>query len=169
MLRYELLLWLGVLGGAITLTTNVQAVIRLSTFFQWLITNWVFLLQYLWQALLLFKVKISAYDAVLLTTCLLLTSGLFYSSLDRPITSKRTSLVALLAGLSVIFSISIFGILDTTAKLKAKAGTQFAATIKKVVFRTPECKGFLNVVLQGDIRNFDRYLTHTILIYPAKR
>ena len=56
-LRRELLLWIGVFGGAVTLLTNISGIIKLSNAATWLLSNWGALLKQFWHALLLSKLR----------------------------------------------------------------------------------------------------------------
>lgn len=104
-LRFQLLTWLGVLGGAITLVANIDGILKLSSSLHWVLTNWSALLKYIWQALVFFKFEVSVYDAEVLTISLLLISALFYSSFRQPINPVHKSACFLVPPLFLIWAI----------------------------------------------------------------
>jgi hypothetical protein len=79
-LQYQILTWLGLIGGAITLTTNISGVLKLSAALSWVLSNWSALLKHFWQAFFFFKMKVSPFDAALLTMALLMTTAIFHAS-----------------------------------------------------------------------------------------
>ncbi len=148
-LRFELLAWLGVFGGAITLITNIDGIIKLSNLFRWLITNWSSLLKHLWQALLFFKFEVSSYDAALLTIGLLITSGVFYASIHQPTTAARKSRAVLIGPLLLILFIIFFGISNIDARHEAKSEHQLDAIIEGIFKNSPECVSFMKTFLRN--------------------
>jgi hypothetical protein len=82
-LRFEVLAWLGIFGGAITLVSHISTIINLSEIVNWVVVNWSDLLTTLWKAILFFHFPISPFDAELGTIILLMTSATIYSSLHN--------------------------------------------------------------------------------------
>jgi len=78
--RYKSLAWAGVIGGALTLASNLEGLLTLSNTLRWIFGNWVWLLQLFWNALLLFEFEISAFDAVFLTVFMLIAGNVIRSS-----------------------------------------------------------------------------------------
>lgn len=113
-LRYEVLLWIAALTGAITLTNLVSGMVKLSNAATALLTNWSALLQRFWHAVLFFKVEVSAYDAELLTICLLLTTAVFSASLPHPTAAMRKSPKSLLLPLFLILLVMVAGTANIT-------------------------------------------------------
>jgi hypothetical protein len=148
-LRYELLTWLGVLGGAITLINNSSGIIKLSNVLRWLLSNWSVLLKYLWQTLLFFKVEVSAYDAELLTICLLMCSAVFYASFRPPTTTVRKSRVVLFLPLFLIFIILMMGSVSIAQRQEAKAEQKFDDLIEQIFANSPECVTFMKAFLRN--------------------
>src|SRR5262249_36559873 len=111
-LQFELLAWLGVLGGAITLVGHVEGIFTLSNVFRWLFSNWSALLKYIWQALVFFRFEVSVYDAEILTISLLLISAVFYSSFRQPIKPARKSAWSLPLALCLIWGVLVIGYLN---------------------------------------------------------
>lgn len=153
-LRFEFLTWLGVIGGAITLITNINGIIKLSNFLQWLITNWSSLLKYLWQALLFFKFEVSAYDAELLTIGFLMTSAVFYASFRQPNAPARKSSIFLIFPLSLIWIILMTGIVSITTTQVTKAEQKFDQFVEDMFANSPECATYMKVFLRN-INNFE--------------
>ena len=48
-LRYQVLTWLGIVGGAITLFANLQGVLNLADWARWLAANWHNLISAFWE------------------------------------------------------------------------------------------------------------------------
>jgi hypothetical protein len=129
-----------------------------------------FLIRYIWQALLLFTFKISAYDAILLTICFLLTSALFYSAIasnDRLRTSRFFAIKALWAprnrlfnyinlgsALLVIFSCLSFGMPNVEHQLAAKRSNRFYALTDKAF--GPSCTAALKDIKMTEVDGLSR-------------
>ncbi|MGP0594313.1 toll/interleukin-1 receptor domain-containing protein [Nitrospira sp. T9] len=116
MARHEWLLWFGTIGGALTLAANLGNLITLSKTVRLIFSNWVWLLQYLWDALLFFQFKISAYDAVLMTIFVMVTANVFRSCRSQ-VTMKtvgsafrKVSLSLALVVIAVILIMSVVGV-----------------------------------------------------------
>jgi hypothetical protein len=148
-LRFELLSWLGVLGGAITLITNINGLIKLSNLFHWLFANWSALLKFIWQALLLFKFEISAYDATLLTIGALITSGIFYSSTRQQSITVRRPARALFLPLFLILCIIIIGVFNISARERAKSLRRFDSQVEQIFANRPECVNFTKALFHN--------------------
>ena len=168
-LKFEVLAWLGVVGGAITLVTNVGGIVKLSNFFHWLLSNWSPLLKYAWQALSFFKFDVSVYDAEMLTILLLMTSAVFYSSFRQPISPVRKSFwkrllpfgfdpldwsswvqwYSLTPPLILIGVILIAGAVSIDRKQKAKLKPEYDAYIEKIFANNPECMSFMKGIRFG--------------------
>ena len=156
-LRYEVLTWLGMIGGAITLTTNTSGFFKLSAAFSWVLHNWSGLLKYFWQALLLFKVEVSPYDAEFLTIGLLMTSAIFYSSrqpnsaVQKSLTTTRQesigdqlfdavpSFLALCWALSIIFGVMAMGAVEVGKREVEKDQKTWESVAARLFVDRKEC------------------------------
>jgi hypothetical protein len=78
--RYELFVWAGVIGGALTLVSNIHGLVQLSNVSRWIVDHWVSLLQRIWTVLLVFGFSLSGYDTVLLTICVFVAANIVFSS-----------------------------------------------------------------------------------------
>lgn len=149
-IRYEALLWLGVIGGAITLTNMVGGLFKLSAALSWLLSNWSALLKHFWQLVLLFKVDLSPYDAQLLTAFVLMNSAVFYASarrssaadLDWTISSPDETIVSIISFplTLALIGVTIFvGVSDIAARDAAKALRLWELSVERVFADDKKC------------------------------
>jgi hypothetical protein len=139
--RYEVLTWLGVAGGAITLTTSVSGLIWLSNIASWLLSNWTALLKQVWRALLL-NVEIAALDAELLTMAFLMTSAVLYSSFRPPLSAVSSSRWRLVLPLFFVWLLLIVGSVaayEKDRKAPQRTEDQEIAEIERVYADDPNC------------------------------
>ena len=148
-LRYEVLSGLGVAGGAITLATNIEGVLKLSNLFRWLAGNWIALLQLLWQALFFFKFKVSAYDAMLLTIVLLLLSGLFYSSATQTRAQATASVRQIFLPLFLIWTFLLAGFTTIDNRERERSIRSYDSTIERLFAEHSDCKEFMKAFLRN--------------------
>jgi hypothetical protein len=67
MARFELLSWFGLIGGILSLATNLQSALRLATWARYLFQSWTALLADFWRYLLFFLPEVSKSDAMVFT------------------------------------------------------------------------------------------------------
>jgi hypothetical protein len=139
-LRYELWVWLGVLGGAITLVGTVEGIFKLSNFFRWLLTNWGALLKYIWQALSFFKFEVTETDAEFLTISLLMISAVFYSSFRQPIKKPAHKSARFLFPALFLIGVILFGGINSIGEKQSARYQQALNTRIETMFANdPEC------------------------------
>lgn len=72
-IRREILSWMGIVGGIVTVASNLNAVFKIATWADWLFANWLEAVSWFWRTVLFFIPSLSAGDASLLTILLFLT------------------------------------------------------------------------------------------------
>ena len=180
-LKFDLLAWLGVLGGAITLLAHIDGILKLASLFQWLLFNWSALLKHMWQALLFFRFDVSAYDAEVLTIGLLMTSAVLYSSLPNRATkcppglevvappaglggrSKRRmtlATVSLIWSLFPIFIIIVLGVANIETRQEARFWHDFDSYVETIFASDSDCARFM----KNFLRNADKPMLVGLMI-----
>ena len=164
-LRHELLLWAGVIGGAFTMMAMVSGTLTLSPAIKWILSNWSELLRSFWQALLFFNVEVSPYDAELLTVGLLMTSAVFYATSRRSSSAGQKSfttdahklcvawpfsvflpLLTLLLSLFSIFVIITIGSFQITAREELEDAKDRERAVYRAFVHRPECAEILTTL-----------------------
>lgn len=88
-LRYEVLSWIGVAGGTITLFSNLSSVLNLAYWANWLIARWKYAINFAWDHTLSWLgVNLGIATRVQLTFCIFLIMSAMSSKFDALIHPK---------------------------------------------------------------------------------
>jgi hypothetical protein len=117
-LRYELLSWIGVIGGSITFAAHLQGFMQVSWIADYLVRNWIALLFVIWRNILFFVPKLTEVDALALSIIVFTANTLFLSPIVEAKKAGTRSLRAEVATalsfciLLLVFSLGIYASID---------------------------------------------------------
>jgi len=150
--RHSFLYWAGIVGGAITLATNLNGVLRLSELLRGILHHWAELLRFAWRALTLFQIQVSSYDAVYLTLITIFAMSMWHSTRSNGNRTgwKRTLLMSTFSVIVMVVALSA-GISGVDAKEQAQADSSFDETIDQLFTQDSACREFM----KGYLRNID--------------
>jgi hypothetical protein len=110
-LRYELLSWIGVVGGSITFAAHLQGFVQLSRIAKSLVDNWIAVLFVLWRNVLFFVPRVSETDALALSIIVFTANTLFLSPVvESKKAGKRSLSTELATALSFCVLLLVFAL-----------------------------------------------------------
>ena len=92
--QFQVLSWIGLVGGILTLATHIQSAVTLTRWAHYLLESWTSILTYFWKHLLFFLPEVGKSDAMILTLTALIAINIFLCARrkDQMAVSDRISL-----------------------------------------------------------------------------
>ena len=104
--KLELLSWIGIIGAAITLVTNLRGILTLAEWMRVLMTRWAELAHAVWSRVLFFLPDIPQGDAVMLTLLSFLSAA-FVASLRKQQPTRRSMRRTIGVSMSLIYALLV--------------------------------------------------------------
>lgn len=104
-LRYQVLTWIGIIGGCITLFANLRGILAMAEWAKWLSENWNALTKAIWSTIFWYAPVLSQTDANVLTIIAFAMATCLSSIRDKQAgqLTKGTTISVLIAGLLIAY------------------------------------------------------------------